>query len=89
MRDLAQLIHKGIYGKSDKANSPENQTEEFQRGFKFAMDNDEMESDQMIMQGWLMFGRLGYETSEFREWKRGMWAARMQRTISNTSNDAL
>lgn len=79
MRDIAAMIHKATYGHSDKANAPENQSKEFQEGYAAGLTD--VKTDELILQAWIRFGKLGYETPLFREYKRGMWAAKMQRTI--------
>lgn len=68
MSDLANLIHRAIYGRSDKANSPCNQSAEWQ-----AADLIEME--------WRRRDYCAADESNFKEWKRGMWAATMQRIL--------
>lgn len=78
-RDIAALMHKGIYGKSDKANSPENQTEEFQRGYADGLTDTE--TDVLIEREWTRIGQPTHEIPTFREYKRGMWAAKMQATV--------
>jgi hypothetical protein len=80
MKDIAAMIHKAAYGHSDKANAPENQTEEFKRGYADGLT--ETETDELIEREWTRIGQPSHEIQSFREYKRGMWAAKMQSTVA-------
>lgn len=81
MKDIAGNIHRGIYGKSDKANASENQSEEFQTGFAIGKENDPA---YITAEYW----RRGEpipdtpEFAQFEEWKRGFWAGRIQESVA-------
>lgn len=80
MKDIAAAIHRGLYGKSDKANSSENQGEEFQTGFAIGKENE----PDCITSEYFRRGEPLPDTDEyhrFEEWKRGFWAGRMQETV--------
>lgn len=79
--DLAAKIHKGIYGKCDKANSADNSNADFQAGFKAGMEHPSEGVTDLIPPEWKRRGFPEPETEafdKFREWKRGLSAARMQ-----------
>ncbi len=84
--DLAANIHLGIYGKCDKANSPENSNADFQLGFAAGMESAPTSSvTELIPPEWERRGRPDIGTDEFekfREWKRGLQAARMQKACA-------
>lgn len=72
---IASSIARALYGRSDKANDQSNQSEEWQAGYKHGLQSQD--SSESITSE---FERRGCVMSEgFREWKRGMWAAVMQR----------
>lgn len=75
IESLASRLHRWTYGKSDSANAVENQSAEFQAGYKAAMESD---SDDLIYDEWQRRGSPTFQTEDFREWKRGMWAFRLQ-----------
>lgn len=79
---LATKLARFAYGKSDSANAKENQTDGFQRGYKFAIDHPSMGSCEMIAAEFLRQGRPMVATADFTDWKRGMWAAVFQRLES-------
>lgn len=75
---LSSRLHRYTYGKSDAVNAPENQTAEFQAGYKAAsMADDAMD---LVWDEWVRRGSPTVQTEGFREWKRGMWAYRLQKS---------
>lgn len=84
--DLAAKIHRGIYGKCDKANSPDNSNPDFKAGYTAGMDSPRKSSGlDLLTPEWERRGCPEQDTAEFekfREWKRGFYAARMQRTCA-------
>lgn len=71
---ISEAIARGLYGRSDKPNAKENQTAEWQAGYKHGLI--EQDGGEAID---AEFTRRGCVMSEgFREWKRGLWAAIMQ-----------
>lgn len=81
--DLAALIHRGIYGKSDKLNSVD-ATEDFKEGHKFGSEFPlngnifDAFTDEWRKRGEPLPGTESYEC--LQEWKRGACAARLQKT---------
>lgn len=74
---LASKLHRWAYGKSDAVNSPDNQTKEFQAGYRAAMLSGD--DDELIYDEWVRRGSPMVLDENFREWKRGMWAYRLQK----------
>jgi hypothetical protein len=77
--DTPGNIHRKLYGKSDKINAPENQNNEFQRGYWTGASSMAYRAEQILEEEFI----LRVETSDdlcdgFGEWKRGFWAARSQ-----------
>jgi hypothetical protein len=73
---LASKLHRWTYGKSDKVNAPENATAEFQAGYKAA--SEAKDHDDLILNEWIRRGSPQFQDENFKEWKRGMWAFRLQ-----------
>jgi hypothetical protein len=84
MRDIAAMMHQGCYGKSDKVNATENQSEDFKAGY--AAGSTDADPADLIPAEWDRRGEpdSGPELASFNEWKRGMWAASMQATVAKT-----
>ena len=82
MSTIGEQVARDVYGKSDLANAQENQTVDFQAGYRFAVDHPEMGSFEMIDMRYIEIGRPATVLPTFREWKRGMWAAVIQRITS-------
>ena len=75
-KSISEAIARGLYGRSDKPNARENQSAEWQAGYKHgltAQDGGESIEAEFERRGCIM-------SDGFREWKRGMWAAIMQRS---------
>jgi hypothetical protein len=80
MKDLASFIHRVIYGRSDKANAGCNQSAEWQAGYAAVIDNDKT-GEWLIEMEWRRRDYCMPDEPNFREWKRGMWAATFQRLL--------
>lgn len=78
MSDIGSKIAEFAYGKSDKVNSPQNQSEGFQRGFRDRMDDLASWTGDLIGLEWERIGRPMPLTEDFKEYKRGLWAATFQ-----------
>lgn len=77
MNDYPAYLHHTVYGRSDKANAPENCNAEFQDGYNTGRDFIGDGLDRIIVEA---IGR-GQQTDspELAEWKRGFYAARTQK----------
>lgn len=82
MKSISSSLARALYGKSDKANDRENQSDEWQAGYKHGLAARGSES---IEQEWERRGRV--MSAGFREWKRGMWAAAIQRAELNATEN--
>ena len=72
---ISESIARALYGRSDKPNASENQSKEWQAGYKHgltAQDGGECIDAEFTRRRCVM-------SEGFREWKKGMWAAIMQR----------
>jgi len=80
MNDVAEAIALGVYGRTSRVNSPQNQSEDFQAGFKVGCGLSGSERIDAIQDEWKRRGcpHGGPAFERFREWKRGMWAAVFQ-----------
>lgn len=79
---ISEAIARGLYRRSDKPNAKENQSEEWQAGYKHgltAQDGSESIESEFARRGCIM-------SEGFREWKKGMWAAIMQRAELHSEN---
>ena len=77
--DLGAKIAQWSYGKSDKVNSPQNQSNGFQRGYKDRVKAATgIETLELITAEWVRIGRPKHTPLEFKEYKRGLWAASFQ-----------
>lgn len=81
MKDIAAQIHRGLYKKSDKANAPENQSDEWQAGYAAGLAH-ERGGASMIFEEWERRGKPDEISDGFAAWKRGMWAATMQKLMA-------
>jgi hypothetical protein len=75
MNSISTSIARALYGRSDKANDKANQSAEWQAGYKHglvAQDGGESIDAEFKRRDCVM-------SEGFREWKKGMWAAIMQR----------
>ena len=82
---ISEAIARGLYGRSDKPNARENQSAEWQAGYKHgltAQDGGESIDAEFERRGCII-------SDGFREWKKGMWAAIMQRSELATENAEL
>ena len=77
MKNSSTIIHKSLYKKHDSPNASCNQSSFFQDGYKYG--SDEMPKE------WISKKWAKWEGSddEWREWKRGVWAARLQKLNVN------
>lgn len=82
MSDLAETLHQASFHKSGRANAPENQNPHFQSGFKTASKYYPKFDPLMIITA--AHDAFGDDFPEelFREWKRGLWAAVMQKAAA-------
>jgi hypothetical protein len=78
--DFAEQMALGVYGKSGRANAPENQNEDFKHGYAVGVEIED--AMQAIRQEWIRLGRPEKHSKSFEEWKRGMWAALLQRRVA-------
>lgn len=68
--DLAAKIHKAMYGKSDKANSGDNQNPDFQAGFARGMQTDKKDSlIELVPVEWRRRGEPDVDTPEWEQFK--------------------
>jgi hypothetical protein len=86
--DIADEIALDIYGKSGRANAPENQNAQFQDGFKVGAALENREAFDAIHDEWLCRGSLGGSSEDFHEWKRGLWAAVLQKSVAKALTGA-
>ena len=91
MSDLAENIHRAIYNKSGRINAnPGN--EHFEFGFSIGTKSSTDEGAPMedLTLSWFLHGKPRVGTTrwtEFEEWKRGYWAARLQRVCAEAKED--
>lgn len=85
MTDLAEQIAQGVYGKSGRANAPDNDNPSFRAGFAVGMKIEDVLS--AITQEWIRIGSPDYPPKSFKEWKRGMWSAHLQKIIAQIKPD--
>lgn len=83
MRDIAADIHRVLHGGSDKANAPTNKDEDWQRGYKHGSEH-EGSGLAAIHFEWRRIGSPKELPDSFRQWKRGFWAAKVQRAFAQT-----
>lgn len=98
MKDLAEIIHQGIFKRSSRANAPENDNPHWRLGFyagQFAQSHKEDEEDGFHHPLWIATWQ-GYERGiargeftpeDWREWKQGWHSARMQIVCANLSHE--
>ena len=68
-----------MYGKSDKANSPQNRNQEFQDGYAKGMESLAYNGRQVIAAEDKIRKKVGDDLGAgFVEFKRGFWASRSQ-----------
>lgn len=81
MNSTSSRIHRGIYGKSDNVNAKENANEDFQNGYKVGLAIKD--TDTAFTTEYVRLGQPndGPALAKFREWKRGLWAAVMQKLL--------
>ena len=78
-------IHYSLYGKSDEPNAKENVNSKFfQMGYQLSINNAKP-TLQLITEEWHKLGAI-IAIEDFRELKRGMWAAKMQETTGKLRN---
>ncbi len=78
MKDIAESLHRAMYGKTGNVNAAENDNPEFQAGYAVGMKADA--GRELIEPEFIRRGRV--YSDGFHEWKRGMWAGVMQRTTA-------
>jgi hypothetical protein len=77
--DIAGNVHRKYYGKSDKANAPENQNREFHDGYSAGVDSLGFDAREVIEEESSLRNEIGDDLGKgFEEWERGFWAARSQ-----------
>lgn len=79
-QDFLERLAISLYGKTDKVNAAENDNPDFLAGFDIGMSEDSKSTDA-ITREWVGRGQpeSGEALEKFREWKRGFWAATMQK----------
>ena len=79
--DLAETIHRASYGKSGRASANAG-NKPFLAGY--AAGRKEGETDDIFAREYARRGspEYGKPLRDFREWKRGFWASRMQKIIA-------
>lgn len=80
LTDLAEKLALGIYGKTGRVNSPQNNNDYFRAGFAVGCEIEDVM--QAISQEWIRIGSPETPPQSFKEWKRGLWAARLQKTVA-------
>lgn len=86
--DTPERIHKAMFGKSGLANHPGNDNPEFKAGFEVGSKAKARESSDVFMPEWERRGRPqppSIEYKRYAEWKRGYWAARMQKAFGDAA----
>lgn len=82
-QDFPERLARSVYGKTDKANAAENNNPDFQAGYRVGKDSTGLTSDY-ILHEWQQRGEPEGEDNPaliaFREWKRGFWAGRIQKS---------
>lgn len=81
-RSISEAIARGLYGRSDKPNAKENQSAEWQSGYEHGLtsqDGAESIEAEFVRRKCIM-------SDGFKEWKKGMWAAIMQRAEMPSEN---
>ena len=77
--DTAGNVHRRLYNKSDKANAKENQSREFQDGYRTGANSVGYNALKVINEELRLRIEVGDNLMEgFDEWKRGLWSARSQ-----------
>jgi hypothetical protein len=79
-KTIGEKIAFWSYGKSDRANASENQSEGFQRGYHAAINRQpHTESSDAIFDEYRRVGSPDDPlTNDFKDWKRGWWAGVFQ-----------
>ena len=79
LNTIGEKIAFWSYGKSDRANATENQSEGFRRGYAAAINRGPgTESMDAISQEYNRVGCPEPLTKDFKDWKRGWWAGVFQ-----------
>lgn len=77
--DTAGNVHRRLYNKSDKANAKENQSREFQDGYRVGVNSVGYDGTRVILEELRLRVEVGDCLMEgYDEWKRGFWSARSQ-----------
>jgi hypothetical protein len=71
-------VHRKYYGKSDKANAPENQNADFQSGYAWGIETFAYDADKALKAEIELRGEFKLTVNGFDEFKRGFWSARTQ-----------
>lgn len=85
--DIAERVALASYGKSGRANAPCNQNPDFQAGYAAGSTLTGENGDAMmaIENEYARIGAPDVIPDSFKEWKRGMWAAVLQKAAMNLS----
>lgn len=69
---ICEIISQKLYGKSPNPEAPENQNNDFRKGFLAASAAiDEAGRDERWLTAW---GEYGNISKEWQDWKRGWWS---------------
>ena len=72
--DHAGQVHAKKYGKSDKLNSPQNSSLEFEEGYCVGASSMRYNARQVIQEEWNLRLECGDDLCEkYDEWERGFW----------------
>lgn len=79
LNTIGEKIAFWSYGKSDRVNAPENQSEGFRRGYTAAINRKpHTDSHDAIFEEYNCVGCPEPLTDDFKDWKRGWWAGVFQ-----------
>lgn len=76
---ISEKLAKWSYGKSDKVNAAENRSDGFQRGYRTALSNPGIDVLDLISAEWNRIRQPNNFPEDFKDFKRGLWAASLQR----------
>lgn len=92
-RDISATLARSLYQSSDKANAPENQSQDWQAGYAYgcALSAKQNSGIDHIRAEYARRGSPdaeGDEWDRFKGWKRGFWAASIQKAVLHCGEDA-
>lgn len=71
--EICEMISQQLYGKSAKPDSPENQNDDFKKGFEAGCKaTDEAGRDKRWLAAWDEYENVN--SNGWQDWKRGWWA---------------